>query len=403
MGANVVSEESPPPQSTHDDWAAALSTWFFRREYARSHVMFLVDDVTLGEIYGGDPEEAHVSLVAAIRPKLRWRMHRQLFADIERATKTWKLSGTEGPPPCLPLLAIAVLAATRMARGTDRAGHNYYLPLIELLGLEVDEADVIHSYGESLPDLWEMLRWWLDDKHRGELGLSTIVADPHFTRIGYADSQTLFASSDRDKLSRFLKWLGLRPGEQITDDELLTYFRLWTARREYELTLGAQTMLDDESEYPRQLVEILRRTAAGWQGAIRDEQGRAEAAILITLHWGFPRPELGLVAEKPQGFPVTLHLHRGVQDVELVASDAEDARESGWYRVPLPVTRTALDDGIKLESEERSVRLQTAQIHVLHRRPELGCWASVQPAAPGGASVAARAQPDFRSGRGLSE
>ena len=72
-----------------------------------------------------------------------------------------------------------------MARSRDRSGHNYYLPFIELLDLEVDEADLITAYGESIPDLWTMLQWWLDEKHSGQLGFSTIVSDSHFTRIGY--------------------------------------------------------------------------------------------------------------------------------------------------------------------------------------------------------------------------
>lgn len=369
------------PLTTHGDWAAALAEWFFRPEYARSHVMFLVDDVALGAVYGGEPAAAVSRLVSAIRPKLRWRMPRQLFGDVERSTRRWKLSGGDGPPPCLPLLAITVLAATRMARGSDRAGHNYYRPFIELLDLEVDEDDVIRSYGETIPDLWRMLQWWLDEKHAGELGLSTIVSDSHFTRIGFADSQTLFHSSDSDKLTRFLKWLGLAPGEQIGDDELLAYFRLWAARAKADLTLGAQAMLE-EGESPRQLMEILRRTASSWQGVVRDDRGRAEASILITLRT-FPRPELGLVAERPRGFPAALSVQRDGDDVELISDDLKDEQAAGWYRIPFPLTKPALHDGITLASDGRVLRLPPAQVHVLHKHPELGSWASTTRLRPG--------------------
>jgi hypothetical protein len=365
----------------HEEWAAALSRWFFRSEYSGSHVMYLVDDDALGEAYGGDSEEARLSLVSAVRAKLRLRNHRQLFADIEHTTRLWKAAGGDEPPPCLPLLAVAVLAATRMARSIDRAGNNYYGPFIELLDLDVEEHDVVYSYGESVPDLWEMLRWWLDHKHRGELGLSTIVADTHFTRIGYADSQTLFASSDRDKLTRFLRWLGLRPGEAIGDDELLAYFRLWTGGSGCELTLGAQTMLE-EGERPRQLLGILKRVAAGWQGVSRDDQGRAEGTILITLR-SFPRPELKLVAERPPGFPAELRVGSGAQ---MVVLDATDAVDGGWYRIPLELSGAMLRDGIRLEFEGRVLRLPAAQIHVLHKRPELGRWASVDRLRPGEAA-----------------
>jgi hypothetical protein len=372
-----MTAKPPQPPMDHDGWAAALSAWFFRPEYAASHVMYLVDDDALGEVYGGDSEDARRSLVSGVRSKLRLRNHRQLFSDIERATRLWKVSGGDEPPPCLPLLAVAVLAATRMAHSADRAGNNYYGPFIELLDLDVEEHDVVYSYGESVPDLWEMLRWWLDHKHRGKLGLSTIVADAHFTRIGYADSQTLFASSDRDKLTRFLRWLGLRPGEFIGDDELLAYFRLWSHGSGCELTLGAQTMLE-EGERPRQLLGILKRVADGWQGVSRDDQVRAEGTILITLRT-FPRPELRMVAERPAGFPAELRVDDGNQTIDL---EATDTVEGGWYRIPVGLG-TALRSGVRLESEGRVLRLPAAEVHVLHKRPELGRWASVDRLRPG--------------------
>jgi hypothetical protein len=380
-GSPVSAPSDRQPLTTYNDWAAALAAWFFRPEYARSHVMFLVDDAALGAVYGGEPSDAVSRLIAATRPKLRSHMPRQLFSDIERSTRRWKLSGGDGPPPCLPLLAITVLAATRMARGADRAGHNYYLPFIELLDLEVDEHDVISSYGETIPDLWKMLQWWLDERHAGELGLSTIVSDSHFTRIGFADSQTLFHASDNDKLTRFLKWLGLAPGEQIGDEELLAYFRLWAARSKADLTLGAQAMLE-EGDSPRQLVEILRRCADSWHGVVRDDRGRAEASILITLRT-FPRPELGLVAEKPPSFPAALAVQHVDDEVELISDDPEDERAAGWYRIPFPLTGPALLDGITLTADGRALRLAPALLHVLHKHPELGSWASTPRLRPG--------------------
>jgi hypothetical protein len=375
-----VTHPQPRPPTTHDEWAAALCAWFFRPEHAHSHVLYLVDDVALEEIYAGNSGAGLQSLVAAIRPKLRWRAPRQLFANIESTTRTWRRAGGDGPPPCLPLLAITVLAASRMARSSDRSGHNYYLPFIELLDLEVDEADLITAYGESIPDLWTMLQWWLDEKHSGQLGFSTIVSDSHFTRIGYADSQTLFHSSDSDKLTRFLKWLGLPPGEPVADDELLTYFRLWAAVTKADLTTGAQAMLD-EDERPRQLMDILRRTAAAWHGVARDERGRSEAAILLTLRT-FPRPSLGLVAERPPGFPTVLHAHHDDHAVELVSDDADELA-SGWYRIPFALTAAALKSGITIASKGRVLRLAPAQLHVLRKDPGLGSWASTDRLRPG--------------------
>lgn len=232
-----------------------------------------------------------------------------------------------------------------------------------------------------MPALWEILQWWLDEQLGGSLGLSTIVRDLHFTRIGYADSQTLFHSSDRDKLTRFLAWLGLRPGEQIDEQELLAYFRRWVAKGDADLTLGAEVMLE-EDETPRQLLEILTRAASDWQGVVRDEHGRSEAPILVTLRT-FPSPELGLTAHRPPGFPLAMDVSHGDLNVHLAASGLDDQRDAGWYRVPIQVDRDVLARGISLAASGRALRLAASPIHVLHKHLELGCWASADRLRPG--------------------
>lgn len=378
----MTDQLTPSRPRTYDGWTDALAAHFFRPEYARSHVMFLVDDAALGEIFGGGQEEALQSLVKAISPRLRRRSPRQLFADIESASRLWRGRGAHGVPPCLPLLAVTVLAATRMGRTKNRAGHNYYGPFIELLDLDVAEQDVIVSYGDAMPSLWEILQWWLDECLGGSRGLSTIVADTHFTRIGYADSQTLFSSSDRDKLTRFLAWLGLRPGEHIDEQELLAYFRRWVGKGDQGLTLGAEVMLG-EDETPRQLLEFLTRAAADWQGVVRDEHGRTEAPILITLRTFPPPSQLGLTAQKPPGFPVAIDVTRGDVDVHLAASGVQDAQAPGWYRVPLQVDSEVLANGISLAANGRVLSLAPSSIHVLHKHAELGCWASADRLRPG--------------------
>jgi hypothetical protein len=376
MSPHTTSPTAGDPQRlTYEDWAGLLCAHFFRAEYDGVPVMFFVDDDAIANLHGGDPRDAVSSLVAAVRGRLDRGRPRQLFRRIESDARTWKVRGGEGPPPALPLLALAVLAATRMGRGRDRAAHNYYKPFCDLLGDDLDRELVVASYRDALPYLWHSLQWWLDDKHRGALGFSTIVEDRYFAYIGYADSQTLFSSSDRDKLTRFFRWIRLKPGERVDQTELMTYFRIWASRRD-DLSEGTAHMLESE-QYTAQLARIIKAAADRWRGVVRDD-GRRGADILITLEL-FPRPRLGLVAERPDGFPPELACHGPLgQPVTLTSS------HEGWYEeLPVALSSSTLETGLRLTRDGLQLRLPPYNIHVLGKNADLGKWASVPQLSPG--------------------
>jgi hypothetical protein len=352
-----------------------LCNHFFRAEFDGIPVMFFVDDEALANMYGGSSAEAAASLVDVVRTRLDRGHPRQLFRRVEADSVRWKLAGGEGPPPGLPLLGLAVLAATRMGRSRDRAAHNYYKPFCELIGSDIEQKLVIASYRDAMPYLWQCLQWWLDDNQRGGLGFSTIVEDPYFAYIGYADSQTLFSSSDRDKLTQFFRWIRLRPGEQLDQTELITYFRIWASRRD-DLSEGAAHMLESD-EYAAQLARIIKAAADRWRGVVR-EDGHRGAAIAITLEL-FPRPRLALVAERPPGFPEELVCDGASgRPMNLVSS------HEGWYdELSIHVSTAVLDTGIRLAAEGAQLRLPQHQVYVLEKNSDLGRWASVPQLSPG--------------------
>lgn len=359
---------------TYEDWTHLLCDHFFRAEYDGVPVMLFVDDDAVVKVYGGEPREAVASLVSAVSGRLDRGRPRQLFGRIESEARRWRIAGGDGPPPSLPLLALAVLAATRMGHARDRAGHNYYTPFCELLDLDIDRELIIESYRDAMPYLWQTLQWWLDGKHRGRLGFSTIVEDDHFTYIGYADSQTLFSSSDRDKLTQFFQWIRLRPGEQMDQAELMTYFRSWAASRE-DISEGTAYMLDSE-EHTAQLAQIIKAAADRWRGAVR-EDGRRVAEIVVALEL-FPHPRLELVAERPEGLPAELECQGSLRSVTLVSSC------DGWYDAsPIPLSSAVLDFGLRLVGGNVQFRLPPYGVHVLEKSAELGMWASVSQLSPG--------------------
>ncbi len=362
-----------PGRLTYEDWAARLCDHFFSAEFDGVPVMLFVNDAAVGLIYSGDSSEAVASLVAGVRERLRLGQPRRLFGRIESEARRWRIAGGDGPPPFLPLLAVTVLAATRMGRRRDRAAHNYYKPFRELLALEVEIGELQASSGDALPYLWQALQWWLDDKLRGRLGFSTIVAG-YFT-YDWADSQTLFNNSDRDRLTQFFRWIGLKPGESIEQSELMTYFRIWASRRA-DLSEGAAHMLESE-DYSTQLAQIVKAAADRWRGVVRDE-GRRAAEIVVTLEL-FPRPRLGLSPERPDGFPAELACQNQLgQAVTLTSS------YKGWYdELQITVTTAVLDTGLRFAGDGVQVRLRSYNVHVLEKNAELGKWSSVAQLSPG--------------------
>jgi len=121
----------------------------------------------------------------------------------------------------------------------------------------------------------------------------------------------------------------------------------------------------------------------GWQGVVRDDEGRAAAPVLLALS-AFPPPaELRLVARRPPGSPRSLSCRFRLATLELTDDEIEGEDGSGWYEVPLEPKADLLLNGVQLLAHSFSARLPPSQIHVLHKSKELGCWASASQLVPG--------------------
>lgn len=375
------------PKLSSAEWGALLADRFFRPEYAGTYVLFYVDRPVLAELAGAAEEDAVQSLVACLLPQLRLRQPRELFGPLLKETASWKVSGADGPPPCLAALAVAVLAASEMRREGGRSSSNYHAWFGDLMQLGVPEIDrelLWEAYADAYPPLWRYLEWWLEDRHGGQLGKSTIAEDPRNTKLGFADSQTIFLSSDREKLSQFFRWIRLDPTDEMPSEELLQYFRLWVTRRD-DLSLGAQRLIGEERLEQVQLGRLIAEAAGRWEGGVRDDEGRLEARLALTLTRP-PRSTLGVSAPCPPGFPRELELDCLGQRISLEAEDFDSAiaaDEQHWYgALPLPVGEEELRAGLRLATGERVLRLAPQWCYVLHMSRQLGCWASVDQIRP---------------------
>src|SRR5688500_16556044 len=96
-------------------WCAALASHFFGEHAAHLPVLFFIDEDLLASLHpSGDATVAVESLARAVRDDLCAPEPHGYFAKLEKRGRIWKLGGGEGDPPFLHLLAVCVLAASRM-------------------------------------------------------------------------------------------------------------------------------------------------------------------------------------------------------------------------------------------------------------------------------------------------
>jgi hypothetical protein len=361
---------------TYQEWNELLCRHFFSPDRADQPVWFCPDDEVLGDISGLDPEAATASLHFAVMRRLDLKHHNTMFIHFERESLDWKRQGGLGCPPFLALLAVVVLAAVHMAREGRISSTNYCSRLRALLGLQGKGQP--HGYEWTIPDLWTLLGWWMDEKNEGKLGLCTVEEDlrQRNKNIGFALSQALIRRADRQSFTHFFVWMDLAPREDVTSEELLARFRVWASGRG-GISPGVYVMLEDE-HYSQRLAETLKGEAHRWDGLVRDERGRKVSRIYLTLSLA-PSVALGLAAERPEGFPETGSFVEAGGLAADLASEVE-----GWYGfLPQDFLVSALAHGLRLICDDYTLEFGTDFVIPLRQNVDLGCWASVRDVSPG--------------------
>lgn len=370
MGAQTTAYYS------YREWAERLDKRFFGPQFSGRPVTLFVDDEVVADLIPGEVAGSAIrSLSSAVRGRLELTGS-NLFRPVEDDYRRWKMTGSQGASPSLPLLALSVLAATRMAREDGVSSTNYYLRFRQLLDLAGRGEP--RGYGETVPWLWTELKSWLNALNHGDFGISTIIGNENFANIGYALSQALFRTADRQRLTHFFQWIDLKPGEAIAAAELLALFRSWAPRRS-GVHSGVLKMAESEM-FADQLAGILETEAHHWDGGLRDEAGRSLGRILVGAQL-FPKPKLALIAQCPSGFPdQATFVARGGRSLTL--SKAAD----GWYG-EIPVDSAfvveALRTGLKLESGGFALEYKADRVVPLAENTDVGYWASTRQVHPG--------------------
>lgn len=278
----------------YEDWQVLLAKEFFQQLPGKPPVVVFIDDEVIEKLCPAcaDPID---SLRSAVRAELLRTDGYTVLNGIHRRVTGWSKGEMAEPPPVLPLLALTVIAASRMRNDGTWSAKAYYPRLAYLLSPSHGSDDVqalgVIKHFDEVAEMWEQLHCWImDNQHR--LGASTIGTHPHFHRIGYPLSQAVLRTSDRELLGEFFERIHLDKRSVPPADELLRLLRLWLARPR-GMSPAFQALLDQGS-VDSLLMNLVRKLAETYQGPVR-KFGRIRLQLRLRidldawrLSWAIP-------------------------------------------------------------------------------------------------------------------
>ncbi|MFC9280201.1 hypothetical protein [Streptomyces collinus] len=368
----------------YGQWHEVLAAEFFGTGQALRGTVLYVDDEVEAEL-----EKRHriaAGLVQAVAGELNWSdSERPLFSRVQQACASWARRGSAGPPPSLPVLALSVLAATRMASSDGMLKTNFYGRWIQLFGEQpfTTRANKLEHAFQDVAVMWKELDTWLEQTG-GLFGASTVSTDAFYWKVGYPISQALVRGSDRQVLTRFFAATRLRPHNpgDVSGRELLRRLRVWTAGRDRHLSPRLMEELAGTASTGETLItSLLKRLADDWDGMLhepeRERRRRVAGLRLVVADRG---RRLEWLAETCEGIDETrVALPAGGRAFTLCKGyggvyDGLETLHPSWQQ---------LGHGLRLEGEELVLEWVPQDVVLLRLHPHLGEWVSTEYFEPG--------------------
>ena len=262
-----------------NDWQKCLLKEF--RAGPGRPVFFYADDDVLKQLGG---EEGPDSLAAAVRDSLV--NFGDPYGNIFRRAAKAKLNNPEQPPPTLPLLALSVLAATRMEKTAGVAPNAYYHRFFEVSGVAPTSflGISIKQHFDTVAMLWKQFDTWMKTPAGQKFGISTIrPINSHLTRIGYPLSQALLRRTDRNTLTLLWSALGQDTAASLSGDELVRHLRRWmrTNRGLSKQFIDTVAGLDDKTV--AEFGKALQDAAKNWDGVVLSRSGQEMHEAVLAV------------------------------------------------------------------------------------------------------------------------
>ncbi|MGW5200757.1 hypothetical protein [Streptomyces spiralis] len=368
-------------RSEYKQWHEVLSAKFFGAGSALRSTVLYVDSEVEREL----ADRIGTGLARAVADELNWSdPDRPLFSRIQRECELWDQRGIQGPPPSLPVLALSVLAATRMASSDGMLKTNFYGRWIQLFGEQPSSSranKLVHAF-EDVAVMWEELDTWLEQTG-GLYGTSTVSTDEFYWKIGFPISQALVRGSDRQVLTRFFAATRLRPHnpDGMSSRELLRRLRVWTAGRDRRLSPRLMEELASAPDTGDTLIaSLVKRLADAWDGTLHEpEREHRRRAIGLRLVVADRGRRLEWLAEACDGIDETrvtvpggrtFTLHKGYGGVY----EGLESLHPSWQQ---------LGHGLHLEGDDLVLEWAPQEVVLLRLHPHLGDWVSTEYFEPG--------------------
>ncbi|MEU3740299.1 hypothetical protein AB0E78_24955 [Streptomyces sp. NPDC032198] len=317
-------------------------------------MVFYVDELMQSQLM--QDNDLSVELADAVSAELHWDRPTSMFGWLEMRCRHWKAGSRVDAPPVLPLLAVSVLAASKMATEGDTSSSNYYKRLAEVFRVDTLARDNLRSYSKPVADMWETLDEWMTSRG-GERGYSTISGDSHLTRIGYPMSQALLREQDRRVLTAFFAAVGIKPGapQEFPGEEIIRRLRLWTASNQRRLsrpllkTLSGSVPGAASADKRLVLADLLERLVEHWDGTLYEGSSGGRRATALRLALSRRSRQLRWVPEAVSGVSAAT-----VRDPDSGAQYKLDDPYGGYYAglEELEVTASQLAHGMVLEGAD---------------------------------------------------
>ena len=362
-------------------WQSLLTDTFFMPQ--DGPVVLFVDDDELRRIAPEIVDPAG-DLARAVRDAGS-SMAGAYFSPVTRCMSLWKLGDRGTPPPVLPVLAMTVLAATRMRSDGQALSTNYYRRLAESIEPGATASRVVQLKAEidgsaflDVVDMWRTLDDWVGAQN-GRVGVSTIRTDERLTRIGYPQSQALLMRSDRAELTRFFAALNLRESGLPGDESMLRALDVWTTASQNRL--GDTFMAALHSVEMRGLIaSVVLACAAAWDGRILTKDGRRRIATRLgidleewTTTWLFPLQD---------GAPESVLLD-GLSHTDDPVALVGNPPSQYYVADRAPAVSTELiTQGFRLRGSTHAAEFAKAEVLIFSRDADTGGWSSAAGITP---------------------
>lgn len=380
---------APMMDNRYVRWQNTLSEKFLLEQ--RGAFVFFIDDAELERI-APDIEDSAADLALAVRDASS-PISGAYFGNVETARRQWQRGDRVTPPPILPVLALTVLAATRMHSDAKALSTNYYLRLAESLDPDAGPAEVtelrdeVRSAFHDVVSMWSSLDEWVDAQG-GRVGASTIRTHERLTRIGYPQSQALLTRSDRAGLTRFFTAMNLEADDLPDERTMLGALDVWTSRSQNRLSETFMAALKDDKR--RGLIAaVVLAFGAAWDGHVITRDGRRRIAIRLgidleewTTEWLFPVQD---------DVDSTIMLE-GLSSIDAQVSLSQDSP----YRYYIaecapPVTPELIRQGFRLRGPHFAAEFPKTEVLIFLRDAQTGAWSSVAGITPFATHVIAAA------------